>query len=222
VVVTRLFLDGAHVPLSQSRLWERQRAWFDEQGIRAWNKGSVPQYITSNVWISTAYAHVAAAWIRQLPDVETPATIVELGCGSGRFGILFVRKLLELLAPPEGRSPFRYVFTDLSEYNLDILRNHPSLQPMVSDGSVDFGRYDAEESEELLLTESGERISRAAPRPLIVIANYLFDGLRNDCFRFRDGQLEQIAVQATLPSDADEGFEGVMLSCDVLPARQEP
>lgn len=54
-------------------------------------------------------------------DPSQPVYIVELGCGSGRFGYLFLIKLLDML----GRSvlqdvAIKYIYTDFTEYHLDI------------------------------------------------------------------------------------------------------
>src|SRR5271156_144655 len=105
------------VRLSRSVLWTIQRNYFDQQGIRAWSEAVVPHYITSNPWIATAYAKVVFGWLRDCAAGGTtgagapspprppgqPVYIVELGCGSGRFGYLFLNKLLNML----GRSVLR-------------------------------------------------------------------------------------------------------------------
>ena len=192
-----VFLDREHRPLSQSAIWDWQRRYFDEQGIRAWSDAVVPQYITSNPWIATAYAHVVAGWLRDLGDTldaGEPLNVIELGCGSGRFGALFARKLPELA--PDVRT--RYVYTDFTEYNLDILRSHPSLQRGVDEGQIDFARFDVENDRELRLTHSGDVLGGGTARnPMIVIANYVFDGIRSDCFRVTaDGTLEEVLVRA--------------------------
>ena len=73
--------------------------------------GIVPHYITSNGWIADAYAKVVLGWLRDCTgtvrepssfaplDLRHPVYIVELGCGSGRFGFHFFNRLLDLLEP---------------------------------------------------------------------------------------------------------------------------
>ena len=185
-------------------LWRLQRNFFDRQGIEAWTAGTVPHYITSNPWIASAYAQAALAWLEDCTaagaiDPALPVHIVELGCGSGRFGYLMVNRLLDLLERSSlGALQVRYVFTDFTDSNLDPLRKHPHLQPLVKAGLVDFARYDAGEDVEIRLTRSGEALSPEAPaNPLIVVANYLFDGIPQDCFSIRGGRLQESLVTIT-------------------------
>ncbi|HEX6904102.1 MAG TPA: tetratricopeptide repeat protein [Thermoanaerobaculia bacterium] len=210
--------------LSDSLLWKLQRRYFEREGAAAWTQGFVPQYITSNPWIANAYAKVVLGWLRDgsgtgagessFPplDLRHPVHIVELGCGSGRFGYLFLTRLLDLL----GRSslhqvPVRYVMTDFTQSNLDPLRDHPSLRPFVEEGLLDFARYDAGQDSEILLSRSGEALTAGTLRnPLVVIANYVFDGIPQDAFRIRDGKvfelLPVLSVESEEPDLEDPGL----------------
>lgn len=211
--------------LSESLLWKLQRRFFEREGAAAWTQGAVPQYITSNPWIANAYAKVVLGWLRDgsataarepssFPplDLRHPVHIVELGCGSGRFGYLFLTRLLDLL----GRSslhhvPIRYVMTDFTESTLDPLRDHPSLRPFVEEGLLDFARYDAGEGEEILLSRSGEALTPGTLRnPLVVIANYVFDGIPQDAFKIQDGKvfelLPVLSVEEEKPDLEDPGL----------------
>jgi hypothetical protein len=146
---------------------------------------------------------VVAAWIRDQAaslDSGAPVNIVELGCGSGRFGYLFFHRLRELVRGVR----VRYIYTDFTDYNLDVLRSHPSLQTLVEEGAIGFARFDVENDRELELT---------GRNPLVVIANYVFDALRNDCFRITpDGELQSVLVRAE--TTASETGEQFVLSCD--------
>lgn len=202
--------------LSDSLLWKLQRRFFEQQGAAAWTRGAVPQYITSNPWIANAYAKVVFGWLRDCSgtaarepssfpplDLRHPVYIVELGCGSGRFGYLFLSRLLDLL----GRShldqvPVRYVLTDFTESTLDPLRDHPSLRPFLEEGLLDFARYDAGEDTEILLSRSGETLSpRTLKNPLVAIANYVFDGLPQDAFTIRDGKVFELLPALTVAEE---------------------
>ncbi|HEV2844760.1 MAG TPA: SAM-dependent methyltransferase [Thermoanaerobaculia bacterium] len=227
--------------LSESLLWRLQRRFYDQKGPQAWAESTVPHYITSNVWIANAYAKVVFGWLRDCAgaasreagsfpplDLRHPVHIVELGCGSGRFGYLFLNRLLDLL----GRSalshvPVRYVFTDFTESNLDHLRNHPSLQPFLDEGLVDFARYDAVEDAEIRLGHSGEVLSTQTLRnPLAVIANYVFDSIPQDAFRVRDGKLFELLATLTVPEeekDLDDPalIQKVQVSWEEHPAAED-
>lgn len=41
---------------TEAPIWELQRKYYEELGMKAWNNDQVPQYITSNPMIATAYA----------------------------------------------------------------------------------------------------------------------------------------------------------------------
>lgn len=195
-------------PFSRSILWRLQRAFFDSRGVRAWNEAVVPHYVTSNAWIAESYAAVVFGWLRDSAasiDRGVPVPIIELGCGNGRFGWLFLRRLQRLLETDMLRGVrVRYVYTDFTEYNLDVLRSHPSLQPLVEAGVVDFARFDVESSRELQLTCSGEVLSASTARnPAAVIANYVFDGVPSDCFRIENGRLCERLLRVEAPEGED-------------------
>ncbi len=199
----------AEMRLSHLAMWEQQRRYFEEQGIRAWSEGQVPYAITNSPWIASAYARIVAAWLRdclaaELLDLSQPLYLQEIGAGNGRFGYLFLRQLLESLDTWSCPAPaIRYLYTDVSEYNLDVLRSHPSLQPLIAEGLVDFAVYDVLESDDVLLTQSGDVLRPGeCSNPAVVLANYIFDGLPADCFRLTAaGDFEEGLVR-THPPDA--------------------
>lgn len=203
---------------SESLLWKLQRNFFDRRGAQAWTEGIVPHYITSNPWIAQAYAKVVFGWLRDWcmapaetsesahadvasVDFSQPFHIVELGCGSGRFAYLFLVRFFDLLSRSHLVGvPVRYVLTDFTEHNLDILRNHLALQPFVEAGLLDFARYDAGEDVALELSHSGEVLSpESVVNPLAVVANYVFDGIPQDCFTLRAGHLYESLPILTSP-----------------------
>lgn len=220
--------DAAHTlergkRLSESLLWRLQRRFFDSQGVQAWTEGIVPHYITGNGWIADAYAKVVLGWLRDgagaksrrriFLDPRHPVYIVELGCGSGRFGFHFFDRLLELLGRSSlGHLPVRYVLTDFTERNLAPLRDHPALQPWIADGRLDFARYDAAEESVIRLERSGEVLSpRTLRNPLVVIANYVFDGIPQDAFAVRGGRLFELLPVLTVPEEETDLDEPTIL-----------
>ncbi|HZF11704.1 MAG TPA: hypothetical protein VFE33_23200 [Thermoanaerobaculia bacterium] len=211
----RRFVLERNRRLSASRLWQLQRNFFEQQGGQAWTTGTVPHYITSNPWIADAYAKVIFAWLGDLCaspetlDLAQPFYVVELGCGSGRFAYHFLLRFFDRLSRSRlAELPVRYVLTDFTEYNLDLLRNHPALQPLVAAGLLDFARYDAGTDVEIALTHSGETLTPGAvANPLAVIANYVFDGIPQDAFTVRAGHLYEslVTLSAAQPeADLDE------------------
>jgi hypothetical protein len=211
--------------LSESLLWRLQKNFFDAQGVQAWTTGIVPHYITSNGWIADAYAKVVLGWLRDCAgtvrepdsfaplDLRHPVYIVELGCGSGRFGFQFFNRLLDLLNRSSlSHVPVRYVLTDFTEKNLEPLRNHPVLQPWIEAGLLDFARFDAAEPDEIRLERSGVVLSPQTLRnPLVVIANYVFDGIPQDAFAARGGQLFELLATLTVPDEEEDLDEPTIL-----------
>lgn len=194
--------------LSQSSLWEIQRRYFEEEGVSAWSSGAVPHYITSNPYIAGAYARMIQAYLRdvqvELLDDE-PVYIIELAAGSGRFGYHCVRALNDLLRGddlPQQRN-FVYVMTDLAEANVGFWDRHEKLQAYVDAGLLDFARFDVETDREILLRKSGTLLTfdRAAANPVIVIANYCFDSLRQDVFAVQDGKIHEGLVSLWAEDD---------------------
>lgn len=205
----RSFVLERNQPLSRSLLWRLQRSFFERRGAQAWTEAVVPHYITSNPWIADAYAKVVLGWLRDLSsppaagkrqgpslDLGRPIHIVELGCGSGRFAYHFLLRFFDLLSRSSvAEVPVRYVLTDFTEHNLEVLRSNVALQPFVEAGLLDFARYDAGADLEISLSQSGEVLApRRRANPLVVLANYVFDGVPQDCFTLRAGHLYESLV----------------------------
>jgi tetratricopeptide (TPR) repeat protein len=78
---------------------------------------------------------------------------------------------------------------------LDYWCAHPWLRPFVEEGLLDFALHDAEGDRPLRLRETGEVLTpESVNNPLIVIANYYFDGIPQDAFRVRDGKLYELLL----------------------------
>lgn len=188
--------------LSESMLWALQRRFFEQAGMLAWADGIVPHYITSNPFIARAYAEVLLGVLRDVDVSGNPAEplyVVELGAGVGRFAFHLLRRLARSV---EGRKA-RYVITDFVAQNVEALRSHPSLRPFVAAGLLDFAVFDAERDTEVRLLESGVTLSAGTLKnPLVVIANYFFDGIPHDVFRVEGGQLHEGLVQLSVPAGA--------------------
>jgi hypothetical protein len=100
-------------PLSQSPVWDRQRAFYEERGGDAF--AEIPHEAVDNPWVAAAYARVIAAFAR---DVGAMPTIVEIGAGAGRFAHNLRRELGEV----------RYVLTDFAPSQLDAWAANPALE----------------------------------------------------------------------------------------------
>ncbi|MEM7040166.1 MAG: SAM-dependent methyltransferase, partial [Bacteroidota bacterium] len=172
---------------SESKIWELQRRFFEEKGAEAWTEGIVPHYITSNAYIARTYARMATAFL----NAQTEAPVfVELGAGSGQFSFHFLKALQK--AAPEAE--FTYVITDFTESNLDFCRAHPALEPFVKADVLKMAHFD------MCAPTSLPGLER--PRPIFLIANYLFDSIPQDLFAVHEGEV--YSTEARLLSDAPE------------------
>lgn len=224
-------LEPGHRPasrLSQSGIWKWQRDFFHQQGIGAWRTATVPHYATNNPALAHAYAELVFGFLRdclaarqgeaERADAESPQPfyIIELGAGSGRFGYLFLKRLLDTLRrfSSQGLS-IKYVLTDFTGSNVEFWRAHPALRPFIEQGQLDFAVFDVERDHELRLLQGGETLSPGTlHHPLIVLANYVFDSIGQDAFIVEDGHLSECLISlgseepdTSVPSSPFEGLE---------------
>lgn len=186
-------------PFSQSLLWTLQRDYFTQRGINAWSQGEVPHYITSNPTIATAYAEIVFAhWQDQRQHITSaqPFYLCELGAGSGRFAFQFLTHLTQLGQQHQvPLTHFRYILTDFAQANLDAWERHPRFQPFFQQGILDTARFDINNDDHLTLRHSGQTIRPGTlERPLVVIANYLFDSIPQDLYYINNGEIHTCLV----------------------------
>lgn len=196
---------------SEAPIWELQRAYFEEQGMKAWENDQVPQYITSNPMIATAYAEMIFGFLQDrasLGYTSEPVTILELGAGAGRLAFHVLQKLIELrdyagISLP----PFRYVMSDLAFKNIASWQKNPGLRPFVEQGLLDFARFDAVHDTELKLTEANISVrSGELQQPLLIIANYFFDSIPQELIYVDEGKIYECEVSLHFPNNT-EGVE---------------
>ncbi|WP_054025251.1 hypothetical protein [Bacillus sp. FJAT-28004] len=196
---------------SEAPIWELQRAYFEEQGIEAWQNEEVPQYITNNPVIATAYAEIIFGFLQDRARLdgiaEEPVTILELGAGSGRLAFQVLTELCEMIdfAGIE-LPPFRYIISDLPVKNITYWQQHPSLHPFVQQGILDFAKFDAVRDIELQLTQSGDTIRPAdLKQPLLIIANYFFDSIPQELIYVDEGNIFECRVSLEFPAAEADG-----------------
>ncbi|TCM96897.1 hypothetical protein EV294_104108 [Paenibacillus sp. BK033] len=193
---------------SEAPIWEINRQYYEEEGLRAWNNDQVPQYITSNPMIAAAYAEMLFGFLQDRANRGhnlEPVQILELGAGAGRFAFHVLHELGRLIdyagiAVP----PFRYIMTDLAANNVEAWRKHPALQSFIERGMLDFARFDAVQDKEVVLTVSGETIREGDLRqPLVIVANYFFDSIQQELLYVGEGRIYEADVLVEYPKDKD-------------------
>lgn len=174
--------------LLDSKLWELQRRYFTTMGIKAW-EDDVPFYVSNNAFIGHQYAELIYECIKDLKNnnkLGKTVTILELGCGTGKFGYYFIKSILSMLNHGLSDVSIRYVMSDVSDKNVDFCHNNPSLKPFIDDGKIDFAIFNAETDKDFKLQIENKNYSECQQGPLIIIANYIFDCLRHDYLKWDD------------------------------------
>jgi len=189
---------------SESPIWQLQRDYYEELGLNAWRNDQVPQYITSNPMIAAAYAEMIFGFLQDRAgkgEAEEPVYIVELGAGAGRFAFHVVQELCRLREYAELElPPFRYIMTDLAMSNVLAWREHPALQSFIAEGLLDFAQFDAFQDSELHLMVAGESIRQGQlKQPLMLVANYFFDGIPQELLYIGGGQIYETDVIIDAP-----------------------
>ncbi|MDJ0596698.1 MAG: tetratricopeptide repeat protein [Pleurocapsa sp. MO_226.B13] len=213
--------------LSQSLLWTLQRDYFTQRGLNAWSQGEVPHYITSNPTIAIAYAEIVFAhWQDRAQHLTSaqPLYLCELGAGSGRFAFHFLTHLTQLCEQSHlPLTNFRYILTDFAQANLDAWNRHPQFRPFFQRGILDIARFDISRDNQLSLQHSGEILTpQTLERPLVVVANYLFDSIPQDLYYIDNGQVHTCLVslfcqQDPKTLDSAELLEHIELHYDYQP-----
>lgn len=189
---------------SEAPIWDLQRSYYEEEGMRAWNNGQVPQYITSNPMIAASYAEMIFGFLQDRANkgyLTEPVLMVELGAGAGRLAYHVLHELCQLrdyagIPLP----PFRYIMTDLAMHNVTAWCEHPALQAFISEGLLDFARFDAVHDTVLNLVLSGTTIGEGdLKQPLIIVANYFFDSIPQELLYVGDGQMYEAEVFVEYP-----------------------
>lgn len=184
---------------SEAPIWNVQRKYYEELGTKAWNNDQVPQYITSNPMIASAYAEMIFGFLQDRVNRgngSEPVFIVELGAGAGRFAYHVLNELCRLRDFAGITLPsFRYIMTDLAMSNVVAWKEHPAFQKFIAEGLLDFARFDAVQDSALNLAVSGTTIREGdLKQPLIIVANYFFDSIPQDLIYIGDGKVYETDV----------------------------
>lgn len=198
------------VTLSKSNLWHLQENIYKKLGLEAWTKKGVPSYMTSNPYTARQYARLVLAFIRdglstnsKHPiDPNEPIYIFDLGAGTGRFAYVFLKQLFSLMKGIHAfeQLTIRYVLTDIVPGNLEFCRTHNYLQPFFQKGILDVAYYHFDKNDPIELQLAGISLSKEKViNPIILIANYYFDTIKQDLFRYKDGVWEEGVVTIKVP-----------------------
>lgn len=214
-------------PVSTSKLWDLQAGFYMQQGPEAWSEQRVPQGSTANCFTADTYAAIVAELLHDLANqgCEQELLIIELGGGNGRFAWQFMQRLMHYhLSEDEAETlpGFQYLLTDGAEKNLTSWQQSARFKSLTEQGLLAFGTLMVN-ADPVIHTIDGElRPQDLRDRPVVLIANYLFDSLPIDVYRIKDQQLHRQLV--SLSTDDESLIEGRPRSFENLQAdfKSEP
>ncbi len=182
--------------LSTSALWDLNGRYFLARGPAAWEE--VPDYVTTSTWNGRIQAELIFGFVQDLVAQgklgrDGRVTVLELASGTGRTAFHIDRCLQALLAESELEDiDIQLVLTDLVEANLDAARRQPWFVKAAEEGRVRFAAWDL----------CADEVPVPIDGPVVVLANYCFDGVPTDAYSVEDG-LKALAMGISIPADAD-------------------
>ena len=204
MVQTNHHLIEDYTPLSESSLWDIQRRYFNNRGVDAFTN-EVPFYVSSNNYIATRYAEMLHLFINQsITQDPTLASetfnILELGAGTGKFSFYFLKAFSSLVTQSNSSFKWRYIISDFVKSNVEKIEKQSKIQRLLNENEIDFSHIDVESDNDIFLLKKQCVLDKTlAKAPLIIIANYIFDCVKQDLFTKVDDELaiEHIALTST-------------------------
>jgi len=188
--------------LSECLIWQLMEDYY-QQGVDAWQ--SVPFHATSNAYIAKSYAELVIHFLLDYEphlDKTEPIYILEMAAGTGSFSFHLVRELLKQQQKFSALTALqiRYVMADFSQATIDSWKAQPGLMNYMDAGVLDFALFYPEDETQLFLQHSQHTISAGTVKnPLIALANYFFDSLRQDLFQIDNHALQETRVNVERP-----------------------
>ncbi|KAE9103721.1 hypothetical protein PF001_g22113 [Phytophthora fragariae] len=218
--------------LSECRLWDTQKQFYKDQGIRAWSSGAIPFGVSSSSFLAAAYARIAVDFLLSNADrVRSSFTengspncfVWEAASGSCKFLHSFMLHFTELVEADDeferrGLVPL-VVATDLSEQVLSSRRQMTCFRPFIERGQLDFALFDTHEfihgncsnskpKKTLELVHACRQWNVGSDGPVALIGNYFLDSLRADIFT--------VAIQQDNPTRNGSSPSGGSLSETIM------
>ena len=200
--------------LSESKIWTLLEQYYDNASISAWNE--IPFYPTSNPFIAETYAELIWSFLRDYfskLDLSKPVYIIEMAAGSGCFSFYLLKELVrqrECFSALK-QIDLRYVMADFTVNNVRSWMANEKLRTFAETGLLHFGLFrpetdkvvrkcaltqvEIEGADSLDLTVSTDEIlleRGMSGNPVIAIANYFFDSIKQDAFQIHDGALKEV------------------------------
>ncbi|KAK8813303.1 hypothetical protein WA158_002895 [Blastocystis sp. Blastoise] len=217
------FIIQQSIPFCDSLFWQLQRMFYEDNNVKAFATSEVPSFVTSNAFVANAYADLILKYLLdwyENPECNKtqPVYILEAGAGHGKLGYLILKRLMELKEfwPTQVKHPFIYILSDFTPATVKWWNNIGYFDEYKKEGIIDFAVFDCENDNSIHLELSGITYSRGEIKnPLYIIANYLFDSLKQDVFLFENNNVYRGML--TLSSNQNET---IPVKSDVIPRLQ--
>ncbi|KAH7469324.1 uncharacterized protein KRP23_10759 [Phytophthora ramorum] len=208
--------------LSKCCLWDTQKQFYKDQGIRAWSSGAIPFGVSSSSFLAAGYARTAVDFLLSNADCiqasfkgnGPPNCFVwEAASGSCKFLHSFMLHFTELV---EANDEFKrrglvplVIATDLSDQVLSSRRQMECFHSFIERRQLDFALFDTHDfvhggstkRKTLELVHAKRQWHVGSDGPVALMGNYFLDSLRADIFT--------VAIQQTdPPSEAVNVPEG--------------
>lgn len=198
----------ASTPFADSKIWQLNRDFYQENGIKAWSEELVPFNMTSNSICAKTYADLIYALLEDLAEkgqLEETVYILELGAGHARLAYQIINHLEKTISKSLQELPsYCYVLSDIVEDNLTYFQSHPQLLQHYAEGRLDLSYFDAVSSDTLFLRHLEQTIvPNQLNQPVVAIANYFFDSLPNDLIHIGDGLVSNCSVAINSAEDPE-------------------
>lgn len=192
--------------LSECCLWDAQKHFYKDEGIRAWSSGKIPFGVSSSSFLAAAYARVVVDFLLSNADCVEAASgensspncfVWEAASGSCKFLHSFMLHFTDLVAANaefkrRGLIPL-VVATDLSEQVVNSRRQMACFRQFIKRGQLDFALFDTQEfvhgdpkvsgkKKTLRLVHSRRQWNVGSDGPVAMMGNYFLDSLRADIF----------------------------------------
>lgn len=205
------------VPVVESKLWSLAQSFYSGCEAAAWAEGALPQGAAANACLADAYAGIVAAWLRDLgpQPAERQPLVLEIGAGRGSFAWLFMQRFLKRhWLPEDGEPAFTYLMADADEDLTQGWQREPRFGRLRQRGLLDFGHLAADAPTTIRCADATLTFASLRQRPVVVIANYLFETMPHDLYRVRKGQLERVLL--ALASDDAATLSGAPGSFETI------
>lgn len=210
--------------LSESSIWKTLEDVYRGGGKALWEK--IPYYVTSSTFIAEHYAELIVSFLLEYYDrlnKAEPIYIIEMGTGTGCFSFYVMKELAakrKYFSKLAGLK-LKYVMCDFSENTIAGWLDSDELVQFRKDKTLDFAVFKPQDDTQIITYDKVRIAADTVKNPIIALANYFFDSLRQDAFRVNNHKLEEVlhsfALDETNPEAEESPFNCMVKTEEYVP-----